>query len=353
MPSKKRNAKEFLEKTEKVNSDLQLSMVQAQFAQLKRKYKDSLGAISSLTDQVEVWHELQGNPVIQDFKRRPKGKAKGVSVIVPATDWHVEERVTLEGTGGKNFFNLVEAERRIKQFYTKIVKIIDWQSGLAPVIELWHPLLGDLLSGYIHDELAESNELSPTEACVFLQEMITSGIEFLLKETKLPIYLPTCVGNHGRTTQKMRIKTSYKNSYEWLLYSTLARYYSNNPRVHFKVGKAYYNICEIQKRKVRFHHGDGIRYQGGVGGISIPVNKAIAAWDKIEQVDLDVFGHYHTFKWDYTKWVSCGSLMGYNEFAISIKADFQHPTQTFIVLDRGYSVPLAIPIFLTKAGGVK
>jgi len=353
MPSKKRNAEEFLDKSEKVDSDLQLSKVQAQLAQLKRKYTDCLVNISNLTKQAEVISGLQETFPIQQFKRRSKGKAKGVSVIAPATDWHVEEGVSLEGTGGKNFFNLVEAERRIKQFYAKVVKIIDWQNGLAPVTELWHPLLGDLLSGYIHDELAESNELSPTEACVFLQEMITSGIEFLLKETKLPIYIPTCVGNHGRTTQKMRIKTSYKNSYEWLLYSTLARYYNSNPRVNFKVGKAYHNICEIQKRKVRFHHGDGIRYQGGVGGISIPVNKAIAQWDKIEQADLDVFGHYHTYLWNYNKWVSCGSLMGYNEYSISIKADWQHPTQTLIVLDHDFGVTMSIPIFLTKAGGAK
>jgi len=353
MPSKPIDAEDFLEKSEKVDSDLQLSKVQAQFAQLKRKYRDSLAHNDSLSDQLEVLSGLQGAPVVQKFERRPRGKTKGVSVIAPATDWHAEEGVSLEGTGGKNFFNLAEAERRIKQFYAKVVKIIDWQSGLAPVTELWHPLLGDLLSGYIHDELAESNELSPTEACVFLQEMITSGIEFLLKETKLPIYIPTCVGNHGRTTQKMRIKTSYKNSYEWLLYSTLARYYNDNPRVHFKVGKAYHNVCEIQGRKIRFHHGDGIRYQGGVGGISIPVNKAIAQWDKIEQADLDVFGHYHTYLWNYNKWVSCGSLMGYNEYSISIKADWQHPTQTLIVLDHNFGVTMSIPIFLTKAGGEK
>jgi len=353
MPSKERNAEEFLGKYEKIDSDIQFAKVSVRLAQLKRKYKDSLRLNDSLTEQIEVLAGLRGAPVIQKLKRRPKGKAGGVSVIVPATDWHVEEGVTLEGTGGKNFFNLVEAERRIKQFYAKVVKIIDWQNGLAPVTELWHPLLGDLLSGYIHEELAESNELSPTEACVFLQEMITSGIEFLLKETKLPIYLPTCVGNHGRTTQKMRIKTSYKNSYEWLLYSTLARYYNSNPRVNFKVGKAYHNICEIQGRKVRFHHGDGIRYQGGVGGISIPVNKAIAQWDKIEQVDLDVFGHYHTYLWNYNKWVSCGSLMGYNEYSISIKADWQHPTQTLIALDHNFGVTMSIPIFLTKARGAK
>ncbi|GAI55192.1 unnamed protein product, partial [marine sediment metagenome] len=104
---------------------------------------------------------------------------------------------------------------------------------------------------------------------------------------------------------------------------TLAKYYAKNKRVHWMVGRGYHNTQEIMGRKVRFHHGDGLRYQGGVGGISIPVNKAIAQWDKVQVVDFDIFGHWHTFLPHYPKWVSCGSLMGYSEFSVEIKAEFQ------------------------------
>jgi hypothetical protein len=336
-----------------VSPEVQLFKTKIELAQWKRKHKALMQETLLLQDQVECSAGLQEKPVVQKWSRKKVGKSSGVAVIVPATDWHAEERVSFETTGGKNSFNLVEAERRIKQYYQKIIKLLDWQNHLAPVIELWHPLLGDLLSGYIHDELAETNALSPTEACLFLQEMITSGIDLLLRETKLPIFIPTCVGNHSRTTQKMRIKTAYANSYEWLLYSILAKSYEKNSRVQWQVGKGYHNICNIIGRKVRFHHGDSIIYRGGVGGISISVNKAVAAWDLTEQVDLDVFGHYHQFKWDYTKWVACGCLIGYNEFAIRIKAAFQHPTQTFIVIDRDFCVTDAFPIFLTKPGGAK
>jgi hypothetical protein len=204
------------------------------------------------------------------------------------------------------------------------------------------------MTGYIHEELMESNSLSPTEACVFLQDMICSGIDLLLAKTRLPIFIPTCVGNHGRTTAKKHIKTSHKNSYEWLLYMTLAKRYEKDRRVHWNVGQGYHNIQTILGRKVRFHHGDGLRYNGGVGGITIPVNKSIAQWDKASPVDVDIFGHYHTFLWGYNKWVSCGTLMGYNEFSVEIKSDFQHPTQTFIVMDRLYGITDAFPIFLTK-----
>ena len=131
--------------------------------------------------------------------------------------------IMMTGIVVSNSFDLPEAIKRIERFYSKIVELIEWQNHLAPVSELWHPLLGDLMTGMIHEDLTETNTLSPTEACVFLRDQICSGIDFLLKETKLPIAIPTCVGNHGRTTQKMRIKTSTRNSYEWLLYKTLEK----------------------------------------------------------------------------------------------------------------------------------
>jgi hypothetical protein len=129
---------------------------------------------------------------------------------------------------------------------------------------------------------------------------------------------------------------------------TLAKSYAKNHRVQFVVSKGYHNICHIMGRRVRFHHGDGLRYQGGVGGITIPVNKSIAQWNKATPVDFDIFGHWHTFLANYPTWISCGSLMGYSEFSVEIKADFQHPTQTFIVIDRRYGLTQATPIFLTK-----
>jgi hypothetical protein len=318
----------------------------------RAKYRDIVAQSVTLEKRLETVLAISEPPRMVTRKRKilkgKKGKGRGVAVICPATDWHVEERVFPAGVNGVNDFNIAEAERRIKQYYSKILHLIDHQNDLAPVVEIWHPLLGDLISGYIHDELLETNELSPTEACHFLQQMIGAGIELWLKETDLPIYIPTCVGNHGRTTFKKRIKTSFKNSFEWLLYKMMAEQYKDNPRVTWMVGEGYHNIQEIQGRMVRFHHGDGLRYNGGVGGITIPVNKSISQWNKVTPVDLDVFGHWHTALWNYPTWISCGCLMGYSEYSVEIKADFQHPTQMFIVMDRDYGVTSAIPVFLTE-----
>jgi hypothetical protein len=328
---------------------LDVAKAEADAAKWKRKYKDAMKSATEYEGQVNAILGMSEVPPAMAFPFVKSVSKRSVAVIVPATDWHVEETVSLEATNFKNEFSLSIAEERIGRYYSKILRLIDWQNHFAKVTELWHPLLGDLMSGYIHEELMETNSLSPTEAVVFLQSMLISGIDLLLKKTKLPVYIPTCVGNHGRTTFKKRIKTSCKNSYEWLLYATLAKHYASNERVRFRVGSGYHNTVEIRGRNVRFHHGDGLRYNGGVGGITIPVNKAVAQWDKVSTADFDIFGHYHTHLVNYPKWVSCGSLMGYSEYSVEIKAEYQAPTQTFIVIDRNYGMTCAIPIFVTKS----
>ena len=344
----RKKANKLVEETREVDLEIALSKAKGESSAWRSKYMKLFPAMEGLEKQLDVLVTVNAYKPTKKMKVSSRSKPDGVAVVAPATDWHVEETILSSSVNGKNHFNLKEAESRIRRYYSKIIELIDWQNNLAPVAELWHPMLGDMLTGYIHEELVESNSLSPTEACVFLQDMICPGIDLLLKETKLPIFIPTCVGNHGRTTMKKRIKTSCSNSYEWLLYMTLAKLYEKNPRVTWDVGTAYHNTQTIMGRKVRFHHGDGLRYNGGVGGITIPVNKSIAQWDKVSAADFDIFGHWHTFMSCYPKWVSCGSLMGYSEYSVEIKAEFQHPTQTFIVMDRRYGLTQVTPIFLTK-----
>ena len=331
-----------------LEQDREVAKLRAEAAAAKRKHREAMEAIGSLESQVEMLLAVQGEPAIQQYERLKKRAHKGTAAIIPATDWHIEQRVDPDTVNGLNSYCLAIAEQRIGRFYQKCVELIDFVSGLAKVTIIYHPLLGDLISGYIHEELQESNQLSPTEACLLMQLKVCSGIDFLRRETKLPVVVPTCFGNHGRTTQKKRISTAYQNSFEWMTYAMTARMYNKDPGVNWLIGKGYHNNVDILGHTVRFHHGDSIRYHGGVGGITIPVNKAVAAWNKSSdrQRCIDVFGHWHQFLPHYPNWVSCGTLMGYDPFALSIKADFQRPTQTLIVLDREYGITQAMPVFI-------
>ena len=116
-----------------------------------------------------------------------------------------------------------------------------------------------------------------------------------------------------------------------------------DPRVKFIIEDSYHTYLDILGMTVRFHHGHDIRYQGGVGGLTIPVNKAIAQWNKGKKANLDVFGHWHT-RFDGGNFICNGSLIGYNAYAISIKASYEKPTQVFFLIDRKRGKTLMAPI---------
>lgn len=74
---------------------------------------------------------------------------------------------------------------------------------------------------------------------------------------------------------------------------------------------------------------------------------AISQWTKAKQADLDVFGHFHQFK-DGGNFICNGSLIGYNAYAVSIKADFEQPVQAFFMMNNQGRKIMVTPIFLEK-----
>lgn len=271
-------------------------------------------------------------------KTKPTGHA---SAIVVWNDWHVEELVDSKTVNGLNEYNLQLAEKRFLKSLEKTILLLESARTISKIDHLVLGLLGDHITGYIHEELVESNLLSPTDALLLCHDLIATGIKFLLKEAKVArIDIVTCYGNHGRTTMKPRVSTASQNSFEQLLYKLLSRYMTD-PRLNWQLGVGYHNLLEIQGKLVRFHHGDAIKYGGGVGGLTIPTLKSIAQWDRAQRADLDIFGHYHQFLF-HKKFVCCNCMIGYNAYALKIKADHSDPSQTFIVMDKSRPSPVTV-----------
>jgi len=280
------------------------------------------------------------------LKRTSPHRRRGsATAVLCCNDWHVEGCVTRQSVDGANEFNLKIADKRIGRTWQKALYLLDFARTISNIRDLVIWLGGDLINGTIHEELEESNFLGPAEAVMYVQDRVATGIDLLLKEAKLDrITVVTSYGNHGRSTRKRRISTGYRHSWEWLAYNNLAGWYRHKSKVAFKIEQGYHNWLDIQKRAVRFHHGDAVRFAGGVGGVTVPLRKKIAQWNKRRTADLDVLGHFHQFIdcWDC---VVCGCLVGYDAYALEIGAEFQLPTQTFLVIDRAYGKVLTVPIF--------
>lgn len=333
-----------------VAADRDKQRTQAVIAELKGKYTEVVKQLEA-AQSVNAWVEQIREGIDTTFRiegRHGSGTSEATPIII-ASDWHVEETVTSAQVNGMNVFNLETAERRITRFFQASLNLI--RNHLNPGVTINTvvlALLGDFITNDIHDaENAEANSLLPIPAIIWVQNRLIAGIDFLLNNSPYYFVIPCKVGNHSRTTKKTRFGSETGHSLETLMYTLLATNYRSEPRVKFVIDDGYHTYLDIYDQTIRFHHGHALKFQGGVGGLFIPAYKAIAQWDQGRQADLDVFGHFHQSK-DGGKFVCNGSLIGYNAFALSIKASFERPKQTLLLIDKKRGRTCNWPILLEK-----
>lgn len=258
-------------------------------------------------------------------------QGKAIAVMV-ASDWHVEEPVEKEKVNGLNEYNLEIAKARAYNFFRNGLRLTNINSASSSIDTIYLVLAGDLFSNWIHEELAETNLLSPTDAANYALGLIIDGINFLLDNSTYKLIIDCIPGNHGRMTKKRRIHNATETSLETFMYQQLARAFSGDAdRVTFRVANSKMLYRKFFNYNIRIIHGDDITYGGGIGGITIPIRKKLAAWDKGIRADLTIMGHFHQMI-DGGDFIVNGSLIGYNSFAQSIGASPEKAQQVFFVL---------------------
>lgn len=336
----------------------QIQEIELQKLRDKREGKDARiafleGEVLRLEKEVEaISHISEVTPQILDVEpRAPVGQSESAAVVV-WSDWHSEEEVKPGQVGGKNEHNIEISDRRVAQLLQGTVCWFKIEAAQTKISKLVLALLGDFFSGSIHEDLAESNLLPPTEAAYRAGGLLITGIEYLLKELPPDVSIDVVChgGNHGRMTKKQRISTEIGNSLEQFVYYTIRDYFAakKETRVRFLIATGYHSFTRFfdGRYEIRWHHGHQMSYWGGIGGITIPVNKAIAQWNRAHTVNLDVFGHFHQ-RFDGGNFICNGSLIGYNPFAVSIKAGYERPSQVFFLVNKEYAEKTAVcPIFV-------
>jgi hypothetical protein len=262
------------------------------------------------------------------------------------SDAHVEENVRPGETPTDNVYNPEIADRSLARFFSSLKWKIDlyrnaWKIRTALV---W--LGGDLMTGHIHAENVENTNGTPLETMLWLRPRIISGIDSLLADGQLEeIYIPCSYANHGRNTPKPYRALGAVHSYEWCLYQFLALHYANEPRVRFLADESAHQYAHVFDFDLHFHHGDETNYQGGVGGITIPLNKATAQWDIARRCHYHHYGHWHQYQ-DTGRVVVNGSVIGFNAYAMSIKATPEAPRQAFYLLDSKRGKTCSSPLWV-------
>jgi len=313
---------------------------------LERALKESLDRIALLEQEKNAILEIRENT--KGFTIEPKESSKtGEAVAIAlASDWHVEEIVRKDKVNDLNEYNLGISKSRAEKFFQNLLKLIRKEQQDIRINTLILALLGDFITSNIHDELKENCALRPIEAIIYTQNILISGLDFILNNSNLDLIIPCHVGNHSRITKKVHQSTEQGNSLEYFMFHNLKKYYSKNRRVNFVVAEGYHTYIEVFGFTLRFHHGHNVVYGGGVGGLTIPLIKAINTWNLTKRADQDFLGHFHQYT-PHRRFTVNGSMIGYSPFALSIKGEFEPPQQAFCLYDKRRGKTVQIPILFT------
>lgn len=314
---------------------------------LKAEHRAQAEEIDALRATLEALGPLQAVGSVQPFTPSRDAKSDAVACLV-LSDCHVEETVEFDRVNGLNEYNPTIAEWRTANAFRNGLTLAMGAARDSKIGVLYLQLLGDFFSGYLHPELEQENAMAPGDAAAFAMRLITSGIKYLLKESPFKVVIDALPGNHGRMTRFQQFANATGTSLETFMYRAVAEQFRDDPRVEFHIaqsGEVYRKFFE--RFTQRLIHGYQIRYGGGVGGITIPVNKWIANANTSIPATLTTMGHFHQLFNGKTFWVN-GSLIGWNNYAQSSGFKFEAPCQSFYLIhaQEGGSLALNAPVWV-------
>lgn len=299
---------------------------------------------------------ISGSNVIPNppdwFIEREHQSNHGVPTLL-CSDWHWGETVEARQVNYVNAFNKDIAEKRVKRLVEKTINLMLVHMAKPKYDYLCLPLLGDMDSGNIHEELRETN-WAPINICLIeLRDTIIWMIDEFLNAFK-KVYVPCVTGNHGRIDRKPRFKNASYDNFEFLLYEMLRHHYKGNKAVHFDIAESselLYDVCGTRYLAV---HGDGFKGGSGIAGALSPMmigraRKKESAMATNRLFDVMIHGHWH-FHRNIGDIISNGSLKGFDEYALKNSFQYQAPIQALWVTHPDYGITASWPVYLEAKG---
>ena len=277
---------------------------------------------------------------------------------VPCTiwsDWHLGEVVTRAETNGVNEFNLEIAEQRIKRLVEKTISLCFENMVNPDYPGIVINLLGDIVSGGLHPELAESDELDIFPMILWAVDKISWALGEMADRFGR-VFVACAPGNHGRVfDRKPRAKGYVYRNADWLIYNLLDKAFKNDDRIQFSIpatGECLYRVYDHVYMAV---HGDDLGVRGGDGimGALGPISRGeVKMRHSSAQIGRDydtlLMGHWHQTLWLPRVHVN-NALKGYDEFARRmLRATPTAPAQSLWFTHPRYGITAQWSIYLDE-----
>tara|TARA_Y100001951_G_scaffold38814_1_gene30550 strand:- start:2239 stop:3588 length:1350 start_codon:yes stop_codon:yes gene_type:complete len=200
---------------------------------------------------------------------KPTGKRRGEStqtVVAPLTDTHIGEDVDYQQMAGLNSYSFEIFNRRLSGWAKQVLNLVELRRASVPIDDLIVPMLGDMISGDIHDELIKTNQDNVLGQMSRGANLIAQALLYLAPHFKT-ITVPCVVGNHGRMTRKPPMKDKYMD-WDYMLYQWVAAFCKNQKNIKFQINTSYMNIFQVYDKNVLIMHGDSASGAGSIATIT-------------------------------------------------------------------------------------
>jgi predicted phosphodiesterase len=303
-------------------------------------------AEASLEERIleEITGYLERNPYRPSFepveRRAPSSNDHEMLALV--SDAHFPEVVDPASAFGFSY-NAETCRRRMERLRDTIVRYIDLRRSAYPIRRVTLAVLGDMLSGDIHEELEVTNEMPIAEAMPKMAYMLLdlgNGVAAEVEEVEVVI-LP---GNHPRLSKKPRYKQHW-NNWETVMGEFVAGLAQKSFKVIVPRDKVYRH--RIFGFNVGLTHGDGVKAASfaGIPWYSLDRRRnalqALLKTAQQQQLDLLCYGHFHQLIFEEGQGCSViinGAIKGGDEFSIGTRYSAQPAVQALLTWHAKYGI---------------
>jgi predicted phosphodiesterase len=270
------------------------------------------------------------------------------TAVLMLSDLHLDEVVNRAEMAGINEYNRAIAELRLHRVVEGVVKLLKRYVAGVELDGLVLAILGDIITGVIHDELARTNEAPPSASVVYWVPVIASAIKYLRDELDIPIHVPAVDGNHDRFYGKPHAKQRATTSLAWIIYNWLADHLDGEEGITFSLTQSAEQVVSVYDTRLMLSHGDSFRSQGGVGGLYPSLLKwLLRRHQQYSDTSLDfdyaLIGHWHQTLAGQDFFVN-GSLKGYDEYAKQGGFTYERPQQSLFLVTPERGIVQRLPV---------
>lgn len=323
-------------------TDRQLIRKDEEIARLRRLYKEQTSAAAGNEALLNAIRDIlpEYKPVPVPPKMKLGSDVEEEELILLLSDLHFGEVVSEDETGGISSYNLDIAQRRFDYTIDKAIVIAKEKQKGFHYKKLNVFLLGDLISGLIHDELRESNEEGIVRQMLFAIEVLSAGILRLCQEFE-SVNVASVVGNHGRVVESYYFKQKSVNNFDYLISKMLEKLTKQQRNLTWNIPESFWATEEVQGQKFLLIHGDMVKSWAGIPWYGL--DRLYKKWRVLaDDYGLNFqhlcIGHFHNpnvFTVVRGKMFVNGSLKGGDEYSIGAISAACDPIQIMFGVNPG------------------